>query len=463
MTKVEKTEKKEKAGFLQQIGWSSRALSISVNVVLTMQITYFCTNVLGMSPILTGTILLATRIFDGFTDLAAGALINKVRTRFGLVRHYEICIIPLWISTVLLFSAPVAMSITVKAVWVFLFYSLANAVFATMLNSSDAVYLSRAFSSQVVRSKILSVNGLIIMLFSAAVSMTLPRLMATMGTTEGGWTKIALLFGVPMGIIGLGRFLLVKEIDDTEMKVPEPVKITEGLRVLAGNKYVFMVAVTSLLCQVISTLYSTSGTYYFQYIVGDLSSLGILGMLGLIAPIFMLFFPALLRKIGAINIVRWAAVIGIIGYGVKIFAGTNIPLLLITGLLGSLGALPMSFMVNIYLIDCMTYGEWKTGKRTDGFISVMAQFGNKVGQGLASAGIGILMGVVGFDGMAAVQSDAVKNMIIGLYSWIPAIVLVVMLLILAKYDLDKRMPQIKQELEARKAALAAQEGSGGIQ
>jgi hypothetical protein len=28
--------------------------------------------------------------------------------------------------------------------------------------------------------------------FSAVVSMTLPRLMATMGTTEGGWVKFAL-------------------------------------------------------------------------------------------------------------------------------------------------------------------------------------------------------------------------------------------------------------------------------
>jgi GPH family glycoside/pentoside/hexuronide:cation symporter len=455
MAQIEKAEQKEKATFKSQIGWSSRAISISVNVVLLMQLTYFCTNVLGMTPVLTGMILLATKIFDGFTDLVAGALINKIRTRFGVVRHYELCIAPLWICTVLLLSAPLSLSMTGKAVWVFVFYSLANAFFATMLFSSDAVYLARAFSTQTVRARILSVNGLLVMLFSAAVSMTLPRLMATMGTTEGGWTKIALLIGVPMVIIGLGRFFLVKELDAADSKVIEPLKLVEGLRVLGGNKYIFMVAAVSLLSMILSTVVGSTGAYYFRYIVGDLSALGLIGMLGLVAPLLMLLFPALLRKTGAVNIARGAMAIGIIGFVVKIFAGANIPLLLITSLVGSLGTLPIALMVNLYVIDCMTYSEWKTGKRADGFFSVMCQFGNKVGSGLGSASVGLLMGLVGYDGMAEAQSAGVNNMIIALYSWIPAIILVVSLVIFAMHDLDKRMPQIKRELEARKAAASA--------
>jgi Na+/melibiose symporter-like transporter len=130
---------------------AASVLHISVNVVLLMRLTYFCTNVLGMTPVLAGMVLLATKIFDGFTDLAAGALINKIRTRFRTVRHYESRIAPLRICTVLLFSAPLSLSMTGKAVWVFVFYSLANAFFAAMPHSSDAVYLARAFSTQTAR------------------------------------------------------------------------------------------------------------------------------------------------------------------------------------------------------------------------------------------------------------------------------------------------------------------------
>ena len=453
---TQKTLQKEKATFKHQIGWSSRAISISVNVVLLMQLTYFCTNVLGMTPVLTGMVLLATKVFDGFTDLIAGALINKIRTRFGMVRHYELCIVPLWICTVILLSAPLSLSMTGKAVWVFVFYALTNAFFATMLFSSDAVYMARAFSTQPVRARILSVNGLLVMLFSAAVSMSLPRLMATMGTVEGGWTKIALILGVPLAIIGLGRFLLVKEIDTADAKAAEPVKLAEGLRILGGNKYIFIVASVSLLSQILNTVVGSTGAYYFRYIVGDLSALGLIGMLGLVAPLLMLLFPVLLRKTGVVNIARGAMVIGLIGFVIKSFAGANIPLLLITSLVGSLGALPISFMVNLYVIDCMTYGEWKTGKRADGFFSVMCQFGNKVGSGLGNAGVGLLMGLAGFNGLAETQSAGVNNMIIALYSWIPAIILAVSLVIFALHDLDKRMPQIKRDLEARKAAAVSE-------
>jgi GPH family glycoside/pentoside/hexuronide:cation symporter len=441
---------KEKLPVKYTLGWSSRAVSLSVNFVLLMYLQYFCTNVLGIQPLLAGSVLLAVRVFDGFTDIAAGVLINKVRTRFGVVRHYELCIVPMWICTILLFSVPMGFSTTGRVAWVFVFYSLVNAVFATLLNSSDSVYMARSLPNQVVQAKVLSVNGLIIMVFSAVISIVVPGMMSSIGLVEGGWTKIAMIIGIPMAIIGMGRFFLVKELDSDQLEMPEPIKVGEGLRAVANNKYIFMVAGAALLCQMVSAIYGSVGTYYFEYIVGDLSMLGTMGLMGLVAPVSMLFFPILLRKIGAVNIARWGLGIGIVGYAVKIFAGANIPMLLVTGLISSVGILPFAMMINIYVIDCMTYGEWKNGKRADGFLSVLIQFASKVGTGLASGGIGVLMGMVGFDGTLATQSPAVLNMIVGLYSWIPAILLLVNLLVLWKYDLDKLMPKINEDLALRR-------------
>jgi GPH family glycoside/pentoside/hexuronide:cation symporter len=293
---------KEKVGFKHQVGWSSRALSMSVHAILFMQVTYFCTNVLDMSPALVGSILLATKVFDGFTDLVAGVLITKIRTRFGVVRHYEWCILPLWIFTVVLFAAPVDMSMGGKTAWVFVFYSLINGFFATLLYSSDPIYLSRSLPNQGIRAKMLTVNGLVVMLFSMVASTQLPRLMNTLGVTDGGWIKIALIFAVPAVIIGMGRFFLVKEVDDA--KTVEPLKIGEGLRALGKNKYIFLVAASSLIVQGVTNINGTMGSYYFKYIVGNLSLLGILGMLGVVALLFMPLFPMLMRKIGAVNIMR---------------------------------------------------------------------------------------------------------------------------------------------------------------
>jgi GPH family glycoside/pentoside/hexuronide:cation symporter len=103
----------------------------------------------------------------------------------------------------------------------------------------------------------------------------------------------------------------------------------------------------------------------------------------------------------------------------------------------------------------MTYGEWRNGKRADAFLAVLIQFGNKVGTGLASAGVGFLMGMVGYDGSLTVQTPAANNMIVALYTWIPAVIFAINLMLLTMHDLDKRMPQIKQDMEARKAADSA--------
>jgi rhodanese-related sulfurtransferase len=43
-----------------------------------MQITYYATNIVGLSAGLVGALLLASKVFDGFTDLMIGFIINKL-------------------------------------------------------------------------------------------------------------------------------------------------------------------------------------------------------------------------------------------------------------------------------------------------------------------------------------------------------------------------------------------------
>ena len=85
--------------------WTSRGLSLALNVILIMQLTYYCTDMLGMGATLVGTLLLASKIFDGVTDLFVGFIIDATHTKWGKARPYEIFIVFVWGLTVLLFSA----------------------------------------------------------------------------------------------------------------------------------------------------------------------------------------------------------------------------------------------------------------------------------------------------------------------------------------------------------------------
>lgn len=48
--------------------WSTRAISLAINVIFIMQLTYYCTDILMMPTLLVGTLLLVSKIFDGFNS-----------------------------------------------------------------------------------------------------------------------------------------------------------------------------------------------------------------------------------------------------------------------------------------------------------------------------------------------------------------------------------------------------------
>lgn len=125
--------------------------------------------------------------------------------------------------------------------------------------------------------------------------------------------------------------------------------------------------------------------------------------------------------------------------------------LLVGNLLAALAILPISMMINVFLIECMDYGEWKNGSRVEGVYSSINGFASKLGSGLASVSVGFIMQFAGYEGALEVQSQAANMSIIALYSVVPLILFVVQFLVMKQYDLDKKIPQIRKELRERRA------------
>lgn len=53
-----------------------------------------------------GALLLISKVFDGFTDVIMGAVIDKTNTRMGKARPWALAVIPYWAVAALQFSAP---------------------------------------------------------------------------------------------------------------------------------------------------------------------------------------------------------------------------------------------------------------------------------------------------------------------------------------------------------------------
>ncbi|MBK0348827.1 MFS transporter [Aerococcaceae bacterium zg-ZJ1578] len=224
---------------LQLLGWNGRAVSLAANIVVLGYLTYYCTNMLGIPASITGNLLLVSKIFDGFTDLIAGFIIEKTNTKFGKARPYEFCILGVWLCTILLFSCP-DFGLIGKCIWVFVMYLFVNSIFQTFLGASETVYLSRAFKYEEDRIRLASASGIFVMLFCTLVSIVFPILMGTLGTTKQGWIPMISILAIPLMLIGMLRFFLVKEINVSEDDMKESMKISDFLEGLKSNQYIYI-------------------------------------------------------------------------------------------------------------------------------------------------------------------------------------------------------------------------------
>ena len=94
----------------------------------------------------------------------------------------------------------------------------------------------------------------------------------------------------------------------------------------------------------------------------------------------------------------------------------------------------------------MDYGYWKTGKKVEAMINSVTSFVAKIGSALASASVGLFMGMAGYDGSLAVQPNSAVTVIKLMYNVIPMIIIVIALFVSLKYDLEKKLPDIRKEI-----------------
>lgn len=462
MGKLKKNEKnvplgaREKMPFWYSLAWSSRGISLSINTLMLAFLTYYCTDMLGLSAITVASMLVISKIIDAVTDVSAGYIVEKTHTKLGKGRPYELFIVFTWIFTIMMFSVP-DISTTGKYIYVFIMYVLVNAICVTMLGAVDSVYMARAFTTDNNRMKAMSVNGSVGMILAIVFNILFPQLMNTMGATKAGWTRMVMIIGIPLALIGLLRFFLVKEIVEDE---PENVKketstaksevsLGEMIKLLFKNKCFFIVIGLMFLTFIINNL-NTANTYYFKYIMGDVGMMSIVGMTGMATPFVLIFFPALSRKFGTTNLLRGGAILGIIGILIRTVGGTNLGTLVFGSLLAGIAVMPISMMINAYLIDCMDYGEWKTGVRIEGPIASINNFAGKLGSAVASGFVGLVMGLAGYDGSLAVQTEAANNAIVGLYNFFPLVLFVIFAVLSFLYNIDKTRPQMKADLEVKR-------------
>ena len=162
-------------------------------------LTLYYTDSVLISAGLIGTIMLICRIFDGFSDIAAGVLIEKTQTKRGKARPwFGGTIIPLVIIQLLVFNVPGSMSMGAKLAWVIISYFLLTVVAYTINNLAYHAMLPRFSLDSADRNKVSSLRGIFSFIAGLALAILTPKLLAANGgeKVQASWTTVALIYGV---------------------------------------------------------------------------------------------------------------------------------------------------------------------------------------------------------------------------------------------------------------------------
>ena len=430
-----------------------------VYVLLSAFVMIYLTDTAGLNAGIVGTLMMVSRLFDGFSDIIFGALLDRTNTRMGKARPWM-----LWGFVgcagmiIAIFAIPTELGETAKYAWFFIAYTLLNAVFYTANNiaySALTALITRNGSERVQM-------GSIRFMFAFGTNLLIQSItvggVAMFGGGAAGWRTMAIiyaLFGLAVNTLSV---FSVKELspeelagdDDTAQK-EDTLTVLESAKMLLSNKYYLLILVVFLLTQVFTAMLNM-GIYFMKYILGDENLLGTFAWaINIPLIVGLLVTPIIVKKFGEMYRVNLGGyVIATLGrLGVLVAAYFHdIPLMLILSAVASLGMSPLQGTLNAMIAEASEHTWLRTGKRIDGLMFSCTSLGVKVGSGIGTAAAGWLLAASGYDGGVSMQPDSAIQMLYVMYVWFPLVANALIFLLLTRLDVEKANARLREQTDA---------------
>lgn len=453
---TQKTETK-KLSFLTKLVYGSGNASANLLVSTAAAfLTFYYTDVAGISTWAAGVILLVCRILDGVSDLIMGVVVDKTRSKYGKARPWLLRMaIPYFAALVLMFWSP-SLGATGKVIYAAATYILGVAVVYTIISVPYNTLSALITNDPNERTALSTFRQFFGNVAPLAINIFTMPIINALGGGQHAWTILSIIYGVIGAALYLAVFFNTKELNVEDVQSKKSAKKEKGstwagIKGLFTNKYWIIVLIVSLLLFIMNSVQSAAAVYYSKYIFDNSNLVATFAIAGMIPIIIACFFiPALGKKFGKRNLSMAGLVLAIIGCIVTVFGSENLTVLLAGTVIRGFGIAPLNISVFAMLGDTVEYGEWKNGNRNEGLTFCASTFAEKVGQALGGALTTFALAIGGYVANAEIQtSGAIMGMKFSLIG-VPAIVVILSFIVLIFYKLDGIYPQILADLEERK-------------
>lgn len=418
-------------------------------------ITYFGTDIVGVSALAMGNILLISRIFDGVTDLMMGAVIDKTKSKKGKARPWILrAMIPFALFTILLFALPVNFGAGAKIVWIFVMYNLYAIAYTALGCAMNTLNIRLTRNEKEINSlSTFMMFGMIlgnVVINASAVGILTALSGGSSNYTQSAFIIMAIILSVVSLLGSILTYVTTKEIPDEEKRVEQKESTLKSVSALLKNKY-WMMQLLNTVCIYLGLYCRLAAMiYYGLYVLKNPGLIPVLVIADNVPSLIaMPFALGISNKIGK----RKTSLIGLcctmIGFALMFLNIYNLPIFILGLVIKGICFAPVQGAGNAFVADSALYGEWKFGVKSEGMAYSAISFANKVSSGLSGVLVGWVLGLTGYVANAATQTPAATNGIIFLYIGVTFICTVVQIIIFALYNLDGKMPEIRNALAVK--------------
>ncbi len=424
-----------------------------IYALLSSFVMIYLTDTVGMNAGIVGTLMLASKAFDGVTDIFFGSMIDKTHTRMGKARPWM-----LWgffgcaVTLVAVFAIPVNLGDTAKYAWFFITYTLLNAVFYTANNIAYSALTALITKNQSERVQMGSIRFMFAFGTSMLIQAITVQVVQALGGGAAGWRTTAIIYAL-IGLVSNTlsvmsvRELPPEELGEAEDAAAEKYRLSETVRILAKNKYYLLICGVYILSQ-FYTATLNMGIYFMTYILGDANLLSTFS-LAINIPLItgLILTPMLVKKLNGmykLNLAGYAlATLARALVMVSAYMG-SVPMMLLFSGVAAIGMSPLQGDLNALIATCSEYTYLTQHKRIDGTMYSCTSLGVKIGGGIGVALAGWLLEASGYVAKMPVQSDSCIKMLYFMYLWLPMIMNLIITFLLSRLKVEQANAKLTQ-------------------
>lgn len=379
----------------------------------------FYTDVMGVSAIAVGMLMMAARFIDAFTDVAMGQIVDRSKpTKDRKFRPWlkRICG-PVAITSFLIFQAGFAdMSYSFKLIWMVVTYILWGSIFYTAVNipyGSMASALSGSPDDRAALSTWRTIGATLANTF-IGVGVPLVAYITVDGKTVMSGSRMTIIAAV-FSIFAIICYLLCFHLTTERVRIEantEKFEIGKLLKSLFTNRSLIGVIAASIFLILAMLTMQSMANYVFPNYYGNTKAQSLAALIGSLAVLVICAptTPKLVKKYGKREVAIASMILSSVSYGVCFVLRPESAYGYVA--FYSIAYMGIGFFNSVLwamITDVIDETELKKGIREDGTIYSVYSFARKLGQAFSAGLSGALLNLAGYTEATAFETEVTSK------------------------------------------------------